>query len=242
MLLQQHTSVKVCEFVCQGNTRTPFNIVPACLPTCLPSVPLWSCLMTYSHLSLFITVLSSFPPVCPCSRVLSNFSFLFCITIIICIISRMHGRTMWRFTARLKAQCVWFSAIVPLRMQNATAASFSPLYYVPFLISCAVRVSSHNSKFWKISFKWGWSSRSFHLLALRLHPLQLLWYHCPSFWDGPRICLEVCPTFSFTVVLAILPQTLSFRAYGRNFFRLESPTPPNPLGCFCFSGKVSGFG
>lgn len=117
----------------------------------------------------------------------------------------------------LKVQFVWFSAIVPLRMQNATAASFSPLYYVPFVISCAVRVSSPNSKFWKISSNWGWSSRSFHLLTLRLHPLQLLWFHCPSFWNGPRICLEVCPTFSFTILLAILPQTLSFRAYGRTF-------------------------
>lgn len=150
MLLQQHTSVKVCEFVCQGNTRTPFNIVPACLPTCLPSVPLWSCLMTYSHLSLFITVLSSFPPVCPCSRVLSNFFFFLYYYYYLhhFLDARENNVEVYR---SLKAQCVWFSAIVPLRMQNATAASFSPLYYVPFLISCAVRVSSPNSKFWKIS-------------------------------------------------------------------------------------------
>lgn len=80
MLLEQHTSVKVCEFVCRGNTHTPFNIVSANLPTCLPSVPLWSCDMTYAHLFLFHTVLTP-PP------------------LIFCIMSWMHGRTRLRFTA-----------------------------------------------------------------------------------------------------------------------------------------------
>lgn len=41
-VLFQHTSVE-CVSLC-AREHTPFNIVPACLPTCLPSVPLLSCL------------------------------------------------------------------------------------------------------------------------------------------------------------------------------------------------------
>lgn len=66
-VLFQNTSVE-CVSLC-AQEHTPFNIVPACLP----SVPLWSCLwhvLTERYLSLFITVSFFSSPVCKCTCVL----------------------------------------------------------------------------------------------------------------------------------------------------------------------------